>query len=221
MNAHQRSRHSAQQQVQPPGTGISTNPCRQRDVPTIVIPSSKQRRGRLLNIVELQYDGLVYSVRRLPSTSELAAAAKEYKSKEEAMPHAKCKCEYHKGVIRRTNAYREHITNKTKTEEEMSEGLHDTEACLAFQQPYIYCTKHIDGPPGIIQIYQTDDTTISKKRWEQAADSVNKRIADEGDRVTCVFNSLVSGFGMHAFDGDVAYAAIHMDKHGDAMDPNQ
>ena len=116
----------------------------------------------------------MYSIRRLPSDPELAAAAKEYKSKAEAMPHAKCQCEYHKGVIRKTNAYRDHIKNKTKSEEEMFEGLHDTEACLAFQQPYIHCTKHIDGPAGIIFIYETTDTTVSKKRWEQAADSINK-----------------------------------------------
>ena len=140
-----------------------------RNVPTIVIPSSRRKRdteaaGRICNIGELQYDGLMYSVRRLPTTSELADKATEYTSKEEAMPHAKCKCEYHKGVIRRTNAYKEHIANGTKTEEEMFEGLHNTEACLAFQQPYIYCTKHIDGPPGSIHIYETGDTTVSKKR---------------------------------------------------------
>ena len=177
--------------------------------------------GRLHNISQVKFDGLVFATRRLTSSDELAAKAKEHKRAEESKSHVKLKCEYHKSLISKTKTYQEHIANGTKTEEEMFEGLHNTEACLAFQQPYIRCTKHSAGPPGIIQIYETDDPAVSKKRWEQAADLINKRIADDGDRVMCVFNSTEFGHDMHSADGYVAYVDLHLDAHGDAMGPNQ
>ena len=135
------------------------------------------------------------------------------------MPHAELQCKYHQDIIRGTKAYKDHIRNETKTEEEMFEGLHSTQACLAFQQPYIRCTKHPDGPKGIIHIYQTDDPSVSKRRWEAAADAVNKAITKEGGaRVTCVFNA-PDGFSMQSVAGGVNFINAHL--NGCKLDPSQ
>ena len=102
----------------------------------------------------------------------------------------------------------------------MFEGLHNTNACLAFQQPHIYCTKHPKGPDGIIYTYQTDNPTESKTRWETAANIINKIIADEGGKVTCcMFNSSELGFNMHSVEGAVTFVNGHT--NGDEMDPSQ
>ena len=119
--------------ISPPGT--QTGRKGRRD-PTRVMTITDP--GRVLTIAErdefsLDYQGEMHAIRRLPSEYELNEAAKGYTSKEEAMPHARVQCKYHQDVIRGTKAYKDHIKNGTKTEEEMFEGLHNTQACLAFQ----------------------------------------------------------------------------------------
>ena len=87
-----------------------------------------RRVHNTMEVVDL--DGLLHATRRLPTVEDLAAKAKGHKSRGDSKPYAKLKCGYHQGVIRRTRTYLDHITNKTKAEEEMFAGLHTTEACL-------------------------------------------------------------------------------------------
>ena len=48
-----------------------------------------------------------------------------------------------------------------------------------------------------------------------------KCIADRGDELNCVFNSVEFGFDMHACAGYVNYVDLHMNAHGDATKPSR
>ena len=161
-----------------------------------------RNRGRTssgqVNHVTLDTDGVCYAVRTLPSEQELQNI--HYKSKDESLPHAKEMCAYHAGIIRKTQAFKENIRNRTKSEEEMLSNLHTTEECLAYQQPYLACTAHSGGPQAIIHIYETDDQDVSKRRWGQAADVIRQCVSDNsGDSINCIFYSdtLTCGHVMH------------------------